>query len=151
MLHVDHPSELLQHVGRDLGVSAWRTIDQDAINAFAALNGDTHWLHTDPERAKRDGPFGGTIAHGYMTLALVTAMMNELLDIGGAEHFVNYGLDRLRFTNAVRAGARLRLHPTVSAVTPIDGGVRTTVHCIMEIDGEERPAMVADTVFLAMG
>src|SRR5687768_11438213 len=109
MLHVDSPLDLERHAGRDLGVSAWRVIDQVSIDAFANLTGDTHWLHTDPERAAKEGPFGGTVAHGFMTLAFLTSMMGQLLEIDGASHFVNYGLDRVRFTGVVRAGDKVRL------------------------------------------
>jgi acyl dehydratase len=149
MLHVDSPLDLQRHAGRDLGVSAWRVIDQASIDAFANLTGDTHWLHTDPERAARDGPFGGTVAHGFMTLALLTSMMGQLLEIGGVSHFVNYGLDKVRFTGVVRAGDKVRLHQKVQDVAPVKGGMRLTMTCTMEIEGAERPALVADFIFLA--
>lgn len=149
MLHVDTPSDLARYVGRDLGASAWREVDQGAIDAFAAVTGDTHWLHTDPERAAREAPFGGTVAHGFLTLSLLTAMMGELIEIGGANHFVNYGLDRVRFTGAVRAGDRVRLQQTLAAADPIKGGVRLTMTSTMQIEGSERPALVADFIFLA--
>lgn len=149
MLHVDSPLELEVHAGRDLGASSWRLIDQPTIDAFANLTGDTHWLHTDPARAAKEGPFGGTVAHGFMTLALLTSMMGQLLDIGGASHFVNYGLDRVRFTGVVRAGDKVRLRQTLQSATPIKGGMRLTMTCTMEVEGSERPALVADFIFLA--
>jgi acyl dehydratase len=149
MLHVDSPLELEAHVGRDLGASAWRLIDQPTIDAFANLTGDTHWLHTDPVRAAKEGPFGGTVAHGFMTLALLTSMMGQVLDIGGASHFVNYGLDRVRFTGVVRAGDKVRLRQTLQSASAIKGGVRLTMTCTMEVEGSERPAFVADFIFLA--
>jgi acyl dehydratase len=149
MLHVESPHELERHVGRDLGTSDWRVIDQPSIDAFAALSGDTHWLHTDPERAAREGPFGGTVAHGFMTLALLTSMMGQLLDIGGASHFVNYGLDRVRFTGVVKAGDKVRLQQTLAAVAPVKGGIRLTMQCKMHIEGSDRPALVADFIFVA--
>jgi acyl dehydratase len=149
MLHVDSPLDLEHYAGRDLGVSAWRVIDQASIDAFANLTGDTHWLHTDPERAAKEGPFGGTVAHGFMTLAFLTSMMGQLLEIDGASHFVNYGLDRVRFTGVVRAGDKVRLRQTLQEVTPVKGGMRLTMTCTMEIEGSERPALVADFIFLA--
>lgn len=149
MLHVDTPSDLPHHVGRDLGASDWRTIDQAMIDAFAAVSGDTHWLHTNPQRAAREAPFGGTVAHGFLTLSLLTAMMSELIDIGGAGHFVNYGLDRARFTGVVRAGDRVRLQQTIAAVDPVKNGVRLTMKSTMEVEGSERPALVADFIFIA--
>jgi acyl dehydratase len=150
MLHVDNPNELTQHVGRDLGASEWRTVGQASIDAFADLTGDRHWLHTDPVKAAKLGPFGSTIAHGFMTLAFITSMMNEILEIGGVGHFVNYGLDRVRFTGAVRAGSRVRLRQTLSEAASIKGGMRIIVQCTIEIEGAERPALVADFIFLAM-
>jgi acyl dehydratase len=150
MLHVDNPTELSQHAGQVLGHSDWRAIDQSAIDAFANLTGDTHWLHTDPARAAKDGPFGGTIAHGFFTLALLTSMMGQIVEIGGANHFVNYGLDRVRFTGVVRAGDRIRLSLKLETVTPIKDGVRIAMQSTMEIEGSERPAFVADFIFLAL-
>jgi acyl dehydratase len=150
MIHVDHPDQIAQFVGHDLGASEWRLIDQASIDTFGALTGDTHWLHTDPVKAAKEGPFGGTIAHGFMTLALLTSMMNQIIDIGGASHFVNYGLDRVRFTGAVKAGSRVRLRQKLAAAEPIKGGMRITVQCTMEIEGVERPALVANFIFLAM-
>jgi acyl dehydratase len=150
MLHVEAPLELSRHVGQTLGHSEWRTIDQRTIDAFAGLTGDTHWLHTDPVRAAKDGPFGGTIAHGFFTLALLTSMMDQIIKINGASHFVNYGLDRVRFTGVVRAGDRVRLLQKLEATTPIQNGVRITMQCTMEIEGSERPALAADFIFLAL-
>jgi acyl dehydratase len=149
MLHVNTPHDLGQHVGHDLGASHWRVVDQAMIDAFSAVSGDTHWLHTDPQPAAREGPFGGTVAHGFLTLSLLTAMMSELIEIGGASHFVNYGLDRVRFTGVVRAGDRVRLQQTLAAVTPVKGGVRLTMTSTMQIEGSERPALVADFIFMA--
>jgi len=149
MLRVETPLDLPRHAGRNLGESAWRVLDQATIDTFAAISGDAHWLHTDPQRAARESPFGGTIAHGFLTLSLLTAMMSELIDIGGVSHFVNYGLDRVRFTGAVRAGDRVRLQQTIAAVDRVTGGVRVTMKSIMEIEGSERPALVADFIFIA--
>lgn len=150
MLHVETPLALSHHVGQELGHSEWRMIDQRAIDAFAGLTGDTHWLHTDPARAAKEGPFGGTIAHGFFTLALLTSMMSQIVEIGGASHFVNYGLDRVRFTGVVRAGDRVRLSQKLEAVTPIQNGARIVVQCTMQIEGSERPALAADFIFLAL-
>jgi acyl dehydratase len=149
MLRVNDPKDLIGHVGKDLGASDWRTISQTMIDTFASLTGDTHWIHTDPVKAGAVGPFGGTIAHGFMTLALITSSMNELLEIGGAAHFVNYGLDRVRFTSPVRAGSRVRLRQSLANVATIEGGVKITTKCTIEIEGTDRPAIVADFIFLA--
>lgn len=149
MLRVNHPSELIGYVGQDLGASSWRTVSQAMIDTFAGLTGDTHWIHTDPVRAAAEGPFGGTVAHGFMTLAVITSSMNELLEIGGAAHFVNYGLDSVRFTGPVRAGSRIRLRQMLVAVAQIEDGVRVTTKCTLEVEGAKRPAVVADFIFLA--
>lgn len=149
MLRVNHPTELVSHVGEDLGASSWRTISQAMIDTFAGLTGDTHWIHTDPIRAAAEGPFGGTVAHGFMTLGLITSSMNELLDIGGVAHFVNYGLNSVRFAGPVGAGSRVRLRQTLADVAQIEGGVRVTTKCTLEVEGAKRPAVVADFIFLA--
>lgn len=139
-------AELARHVGARLGPSRWVTIDQPMIDQFAALTGDDHWIHVDPARARRELPSGKTIAHGYLTLALVTRLMGELLDIRFTRA-LNYGHDRLRFTGAVPAGARVRLRATILRAEPVkDGGVRLTTECTMEIEGEARPALVAETI-----
>jgi acyl dehydratase len=149
VLRINHPTELISRVGQDLGASSWRTVSQAMIDTFAGLTGDTHWIHTDPIRAAAEGPFGGTVAHGFMTLALITSSMNELLEIGGAAHFVNYGLDGVRFTGPVRASSRIRLRQTLADAAPIEGGVRVTTKCTLEVEGAKRPAVVADFIFLA--
>jgi acyl dehydratase len=144
VLRINHPTELISRVGQDLGASSWRTVSQAMIDTFAGLTGDTHSI-----RAAAEGPFGGTVAHGFMTLALITSSMNELLEIGGAAHFVNYGLDGVRFTGPVRASSRIRLRQTLADAAPIEGGVRVTTKCTLEVEGAKRPAVVADFIFLA--
>ena len=147
--------QLAGRVGAEVAVSDWIAVSQPMIDEFADAIADRQWIHVDPERAARESPFRDasgqrrTVAHGFLTLSLLTAMMGELIDIGGANHFVNYGLDRVRFTGIVRAGDRVRLQQTLAAADPVKGGVRLTMTSTMQIEGSERPALVADFIFLA--
>jgi acyl dehydratase len=137
-------------VGRDLGVSSWVALDQTMINAFAECTGDSQWIHVDVERAKRESPFGGTIAHGYLTLSLIALATFELLvEPAGAKKAFNYGLDRVRFVVPVRAGARVRVRIKVLSVEDKGGGrLLVTTDNTVEIEGESKPALSA--VALAM-
>jgi acyl dehydratase len=133
---------------RDLGASHWRPIEQPRIDQFADATDDHQWIHVDPTRAA-DGPFGRTIAHGYLTLSLVPAMLDELLEVTDQVRGTNYGLERVRFTNPVPEGARIRLAATLSqAQRRDDGGVRYGVELAVEIEGEDRPALVGEGIYL---
>jgi acyl dehydratase len=134
--------ELPGLVGRDLGVTEYREITQSRIDEFARAADDDQWIHTDPERAK-DGPFGTTIAHGFLTLSLVIPFWSELFDVEGVTSKVNYGLDRVRFTAPVPVGSRIRMHSVIEAVEEVKGGVQLTTANTMQIEGQERPALVA--------
>ena len=130
-------------VGRNLGHSAWRTITQEQVDTFADATDDHQWIHVDPERAK-EGPFGAPIAHGFLTLALLIPMWTELLEVTGVKTKVNYGLDKVRFTSPVKVGTRVRMTVTVTDVQELKGnGVHLVVDAVIEIEGEERPAVVA--------
>lgn len=128
--------------GRDLGVTEWREITQERIDAFAGAADDDQWIHTDPERAK-DGPFGTTIAHGFLTLSLVIPFWGELFDVEGVSSKVNYGLDRVRFTAPVPVGSRIRMHSVIDSVEEVKGAFQLTTDNTIEIEGSERPAVVA--------
>lgn len=143
---VDTFSELTPLIGADLGESSWIEVDQDRINTFARATDDYQWIHTDPERAK-DGPFGQTIAHGYLTLALLIPLWSELLEVREASTKVNYGLGKVRFPAPVPAGSRVRLRATLAAVDPVPGGVQVTVDAIMECAGVAKPVCVAQPIF----
>jgi acyl dehydratase len=135
-------------VGRELGVSDWVVVDQARIDAFAQCTGDTQWIHVDVARAKRESPFGGTIAHGYLTLSLLAALA---IGIGviprDASAGLNYGLDKVRFMTPVKAGARVRNRATLRAVERKSGG-RVIVRMAneLQIDGEDKPALIAETL-----
>ena len=141
---------LAEFVGRELGVSGWYLVDQDRINAFAECTGDHQWIHVDVERAQRDGPFGGTIAHGYLTLSLLAPMQLEIGVIPeDAGQAINFGLDTLRFLSPVRAGARIRMRATLLSVEDRGKGRRLLkTGNTVEIDGEQKPALTAESLAL---
>ena len=128
--------------GRELGFTEYRTITQEQVDTFADATDDHQWIHTDPERAK-DGPFGGPIAHGFLTLSLAIPFWTELLEVTGVTTKINYGLDKVRFPAPVRVGARVRMSATVSDVVVLPGGVQLEVDQLIEIEGEPKPAVVA--------
>ncbi|MFL9872129.1 MaoC family dehydratase [Paraburkholderia megapolitana] len=135
-------------VGRELGVSDWVTVDQARIDAFAACTGDRQWIHVDVERAKRESPFGGTIAHGYLTLSLLAAAAIEVGIIpADASAGLNYGLDKVRFMTPVKAGARVRNRVTLVSVEKKGGG-RIIVKTMneLQIENEDKPALIAETL-----
>jgi acyl dehydratase len=142
-----------QFVGRELGVSDWVVVDQDRIDAFAACTGDRQWIHVDVERARRESPFGGAIAHGYLSLSLVAAMVMELGVIpADAATGLNYGLDKVRFVAPVKVGARVRMRANLMAAEAQSGGrVLLKLDCMLEIEGEAKPALVAELLCLLIG
>jgi acyl dehydratase len=143
----------VQFVGRELGVTDWTTIDQDRIDRFAACTGDRQWIHVDVERAKRESPFGGPIAHGYLTLSLVGALVIDLGIIPpDCASGLNYGLDKVRFIAPVRSGARVRLRATLTAVEPQSGGrMLLKVTGTLEIENEPKPALIAELLCMLVG
>lgn len=138
--------ELPALAGRDLGWTAYRTVTQDQVNTFADAVDDHQWIHVDPERAT-DGPFGGPIAHGFLTLSLGTAFWTELLEVDGVTTKVNYGLDKVRFPAPVKVGDRIRLNAVVTDVAEVPGGYQLTVAQTTEIDGGAKPAVVATALY----
>lgn len=144
-----HLNDLASMIGRPLPPSAWVEMPQRDIDTFAEVTGDHEWIHVDVPRASRE--FGGTIAHGYHLLALIPALADQSLIVDGVRNGLNYGLDKLRFTNMVRSGARVRLHREVLAVNPERGGWMTRHRFTMEIEGDLRPAYVAEGLFLLFG
>src|SRR5262245_39482446 len=140
-------------VGREFGASGWIAVDQDCIDAFAACTGDRQWIHVDVARARRESPFGGPIAHGYLTLSLVAAMVMELGVIPqDAATGLNYGLDKVRFIAPVKAGARRRARASPAAAEPQGGGrMLLRLSCTLEIEGEAKPALVAELICLLIG
>ena len=140
------PRDLLAAVGKPLGASDWLEIRQDRIDGFADATGDHQWIHVDPERAK-SGPFGRTIAHGYLTLSLVNCFLPQIVEVRGISMGVNYGCDKVRFPAPVPVGSRVRgVGQLVSAEEVKGGAVQATVRVTVEIEGSERPACVVDTI-----
>lgn len=137
--------ELLATSGSSLGRTAWMTVTQDRIDTFADATDDHQWIHCDPARAA-EGPFGSTIAHGYLTLSLLVPLIEEVLVIEGKTTSINYGLEKVRFPAPVPVGARIRLVATMAEATPIDAGVQVLVDCVVERDGSDRPVCVARVV-----
>lgn len=139
--------------GRELGTSAWVVVDQPRIDQFASCTGDRQWIHVDAERAAREGPFGGTIAHGYLTLSLVAAMLIEIGIIPpDAVAELNYGLDKVRFLTPVKAGARVRTRATmISAQPQEDGRLLVKLDCRLEIEGEAKPAVIGEVLCMLIG
>ena len=133
-------------VGRHLGYSDWVTITQEQVNRFADATGDHQWIHVDPERAATESPFGGPIAHGYLTLSLLPMLMPQIVEITGFAMGVNYGTEKVRFPAPVPVGSRVRAGATLDSADPIEGGVAMVVTVIVEVEGGARPAMVATTV-----
>jgi acyl dehydratase len=131
----------------DLGTSSWIEITQETIDRFAEATGDHQWIHVDPARAA-DSPFGGTIAHGYLTLSLVPVVLGEVLQISDARMGVNYGLDRMRLTAPVKVGARVRGHVVLRATEPKGEGLLLRLDVTVEIEHEDRPAMVAEVLVI---
>jgi len=142
----ESPKDLLTAEGRELGVSDWVEITQQRIDLFAEATGDHQWIHVDPERAK-DGPFGSTIAHGYLTQSLVNKFLPEIVEVRGISMGVNYGADKLRFPAPVPVGSRIRGSGQLIKAEEVKGGaVQSTVRVTVEIEGGERPACVIDTI-----
>ena len=135
--------EVKNLVGKSLGHSAWREITQEQVNTFADATDDHQWIHVDPERAA-EGPFGAPIAHGFLTLSLLIPMWSELFDVTGVKTKVNYGLDKVRFTSPVKVSSRIRMTVTITDVQEVKGnGLHVVADATIEIEGEERPAVVA--------
>jgi acyl dehydratase len=138
-------SGLAAHAGTHLGFSEWRTMTQDEVDAFADLTGDHNWIHVDRERAA-GGPFGGTIAHGYLTLSLLAPLMLELLRVEGASTVINYGLNRVRFPAPLPVGARYRAGLELANVEEIAGGVQAQLNATVEVEGAGKPSLAAECV-----
>ena len=145
MTKIDSLADLANAVGTDLGATEWLTIDQDRIDQFAQATGDHQWIHVDTEAAK-DGPFGTTIAHGYLTMSLCAPFLGELLTVSGVSMGINYGVDKARFITPVPAGGRVRGRGEVVSVTDIPGGAQVVVRLTIELEGAAKPAAVVDTV-----
>ena len=134
--------------GQEVGVSDWLLIDQDRINKFADATNDPQWIHIDIERAKKEMPGGKTIAHGYLTLSLIPFFASQILRITGISRGINYGSNKVRFTNMVPVGSKVRARQKIMSAEPRAGGVQVISEFTIEIEGQDRPACVAETIGL---
>ena len=130
----------------ELGATGWHLIDQRQVDAFADVTGDHQWIHVDPERAAKESPFGGPIAHGYLTLSLLPMLLPQIIQITGFKMGVNYGTDKVRFPAPVPVGSRVRAGATLDSAEPIDGGIAMAVTVTVEVEGGSKPAMVATSL-----
>ncbi len=143
MIRID-TSALRERVGQEVGVSGWITLGQDRINRFADATGDHQWIHIDAPRAAAESPFGTTIAHGFLTLSLISALLREAIELSGLRLAVNYGLNRVRFVSPVPAGARVRGRFTLGALEETGGALQALWQVVVERDGGDRPCLVAE-------
>jgi acyl dehydratase len=144
---VEGVNALREMKGRKLGTSDWRTVSYEQIQAFAKATGDHQWIHTDRERCAKESPFKVPIAHGYLTLSIVPVMFGELLDVRGVKMGINYGLNKLRYPAPVPEGSRVRLAGECADVEEIPGGVQVTVKGTVEVEGSDKPALVAELLY----
>jgi acyl dehydratase len=134
-------------VGKEIGTTKWATIDQGGIDAFADVTGDRNWIHTDPKVAAAEGPFGSTIAHGFLTLSLLSRFIVELVDTSKLPMALNYGLERVRFITPVRVDSRVRMRLTITSVEPVGEALNVVFDCVVEVEDQERPALVAQVLW----
>jgi len=142
--HIESLTELQTRVGSEVALSDWFEVTQERINLFAEATEDRNWLHIDPARAARESPFKETIAHGFLTLSLLSELMKLAMSVGGVRMGINYGLNRVRFVRPVAAGARIRGRFVLTALEPINGGVQAMWNVTVERDGSEKPCCVAE-------
>jgi acyl dehydratase len=134
--------------GQEIGISDWVEVDQKRVNLFAEATGDYQWIHTDPERAAKESPFGGVIAHGYLTLSLTPALIDQVMPVDKLKMGVNYGLNKVRFPAPLAVGKRVRLRVYMKNTREIRGAIQTVMELTVEVEGQEKPACVAETLGL---
>jgi acyl dehydratase len=145
MIEIADVSQLGAHVGRELAVSDWFTVTQELIAQFADATGDHQWIHLDQERAARESPYKTTVAHGFFSLSLISALVRNTVSIGGLKLAINYGLNRVRFISPVPAGARIRARVTPISIEDVDSGARQVVwNIVLEREGAGKPCVVAE-------
>lgn len=148
-LIIPNVASLPEYETTDLGVTDWCVIDQKKIDTFAEATGDHQWIHVDPERAKRESPFGATVAHGYFTLALAPVLLPELVQVADLSQIVNVGIEKLRLREPVKSGSQLRLGASIKSVRPIKGGaMRVALDVRFEVEGTKRPVCTGELIFL---
>ena len=148
MVIIHNHAEFEALLGKEIGISGWHTITQQQINQFAEATIDHQWIHTDPERAKNEGPFGGTIAHGYLTVSLLPYFWHQIADVQNLKMQINYAIDSIRFGQAVLVDTRVRLKARLAAIVNLRGITKATIAVEMEIEGQKKPAYTGEVVFL---
>lgn len=148
MLTFSNLAAFSAHAGQSLGQTNYLTITQEMVNLFAEATGDYQWIHTDPERASRESPYKTTVAHGFLTLSLAPKLMAELYRVESVKMGINYGANKIRFTNAVPVGSRLRMSAKLQQVEPYNNGVRSTVECLFDVEGQSKPVCIAELITL---
>jgi acyl dehydratase len=143
---LDGPDALRGAVGRDLGTSDWLEITQERVDTFAEATGDHQWIHVDVERARSESPFGGPIAHGYLTLSLTNQLLPEVVEVRGFSSGVNYGADKVRFPAPVPVGSRVRVNVRLDAADDVAGGVQTKMTITVEVEGGAKPACIVESL-----
>ena len=146
--HFHHINDLHQAIGKEVGVSEWLKIEQEQINQFAIATRDLQWIHTNPEKAAKDSPFGKTIAHGFLSLSLLPYFMYACLIFEHSKLTVNYGLNRVRFTAPVLVGSEIRARFTIQQVSEVKGGVQVELSVTMDVKEQEKPALIANFIIL---
>lgn len=144
---INGTAEIKPLVGEHLGYSDWMEITQERVNLFAEATGDHQWIHVDPERAKKESPFGGPIAHGYLTLSLAPVLLPQAVITTGFKMGVNYGCNKVRFMSPVPVGAKLRMGVKLLAVDDIPGGIQSTYELVFETEGATKPSCVAECIY----
>jgi acyl dehydratase len=148
VLKLDTPAALAGYVGKDIGTTDWVPVTQNEINLFADATGDHQWIHVDVERAKKESPFKGPIAHGYFTISKMPELIHKVLDVGGSKLTVNYGLNKVRFPAPVPVGKQIRAKVSVKAVKDLgQGNQEVEFTATVEVEGSEKPACVAEVVY----
>jgi acyl dehydratase len=148
MIVITNYAEFEAYLGQELGVSGWHIIDQQQIDKFADATIDHQWIHTDPERAQNEGPFGATIAHGYLTVSLLPYFWHQIADVQNLKMQINYGIDSIKFSQPVKVDSRVRLKAKLAAIVNLRGITKATIGVEMEIEGEKKPAYTGEVVFL---
>ena len=147
-LTINSFNDFQEYIGKDLGVSDYHQITQEQINLFADATLDHQWIHTDPVKAKEEGAFGGTIAHGYLTISLIPFLWGQIVKVNNLKMMVNYGIESLRFANPVKVNDEIRMHANLAAISDLRGTIKTEMKVKIEIKGETKPALVGQLIFL---
>jgi acyl dehydratase len=148
MITINNYAEFEAYLGKEIGTSGWHTIDQLQINRFAEATIDHQWIHTDPERAKNEGPFKATIAHGYLTVSLLPYFWHQIADVQNLKMEINYSIENIRFSQPVIVDSQVRLIAKLVAIINLRGITKATIGVTMEIDGQKKPAYTGEVVFL---